>query len=299
MTTTDSSKSFAAAAATGANAKGTSGSGQMGDAGFKTRQRPDAIRNSNIVAAKAVADAVRTSLGPRGMDKMIQTGNGEVTITNDGATILKQMSVIHPASKMLVELSKAQDIEAGDGTTTVVVLAGSLLDAASRLVAKGLHPTTIADSFEKAADKATEILRSISIPTELSDKESLLRSASTSLNSKVVSQHTHLLAPIAVQAVLKVINPTVDTNVDLRDIRVVKKLGGTIDDTELVDGLVLDQKTIGFGAPTRIEKAKIALIQFCISPPKTDMENQVIISDHAQMDRVIKEERLVGGFPLS
>jgi len=291
MTTSDSTKSFASAAASGGIAKGAAGAGQMGGTGFKTRQRPDAIRNSNIVAAKAVADAVRTSLGPRGMDKMIQTGNGEVTITNDGATILKQMSVIHPASKMLVELSKAQDIEAGDGTTTVVVLAGSLLDAASRLVAKGLHATTIADAFEKAADKATEILRSISIPTELSDRESLLRSASTALNSKVVSQHTHLLAPIAVQAVLKVINPAVDTNVDLRDIRVVKKLGGTIEDTELVDGLVLDQKTIGFGAPTRVEKAKIALIQFCISPPKTDMENQVIISDHAQMDRVIKEER--------
>ena len=167
----------------------------------------------------AVADAVRTSLGPRGMDKMIQTGNGDVTITNDGATILKQMSVIHPAAKMvcsffslatssndafflqLVELSKAQDIEAGDGTTTVVVIAGSLLDAASRLVAKGtttrlstmkesvlhsgLHPTTIADAFEKAADKATEILRGISIPIELSDIESLNRSASTALNSKV------------------------------------------------------------------------------------------------------------------
>ncbi|CAF1251544.1 unnamed protein product [Rotaria magnacalcarata] len=289
MTTGDSTKSFASVAAS--NAKGAAGSGPMGDVAFKTRQRPDAIRNSNIVAAKAVADAVRTSLGPRGMDKMIQTGNGEVTITNDGATILKQMSVIHPASKMLVELSKAQDIEAGDGTTTVVVIAGSLLDAASRLVVKGLHPSTIADAFEKAADKATEILRSISIPIELSDKESLLRSAATALNSKVVSQHTHLLAPIAVQAVLKVIDPNVDTNVDLRDIRIVKKLGGTIEDTELVDGLVLDQKTIGFGAPTRVEKAKIALIQFCISPPKTDMENTVIISDHAQMDRAIKEER--------
>ncbi|CAF0794697.1 unnamed protein product [Adineta ricciae] len=290
MTTSDSTKSFAAAASAGV-AKGTAGSGQTNDVGFKTRQRPDAIRNSNIVAAKAVADAVRTSLGPRGMDKMIQTGNGEVTITNDGATILKQMSVIHPAAKMLVELSKAQDIEAGDGTTTVVVLAGSLLDAASRLVSKGLHPTAIADAFEKAADKATEILKGISIPIELSDNDSLQRSASTSLNSKVVSQHTHLLAPIAVQAVLKVINPAVDNNVDLRDIRIVKKLGGTIEDTELVEGLVLDQKTIGFGAPTRIEKAKIALIQFCISPPKTDMENTVIISDHAQMDRVIKEER--------
>ncbi|CAF0858075.1 unnamed protein product [Didymodactylos carnosus] len=292
---TSGEKSFASVAGGGGGGGNAykAGSGSMGDGNFKTRARPDAIRNSNITAAKAVADAVRTSLGPRGMDKMIQNGNGDVTITNDGATILKQMSVIHPASKMLVELSKAQDVEAGDGTTTVVVIAGSLLDAAARLVSKGLHPTTIAEAFEKAAEKAAEILKSISVPVLLTDRESLHQSASTALNSKVVSQHTHLLAPIAVQAVLKVIDPAVDTNVDLHDIRIVKKLGGTIDDTELIDGLVLDQKTIGFGAPTRVERAKIALIQFCISPPKTDvnMENTVIISDHAQMDRIIKEER--------
>jgi T-complex protein 1 subunit delta len=171
----------------------------------------------------------------------------------------------------LVELSKAQDIEAGDGTTTVVVIAGALLDAASKLLSKGIHPTVISESFQKAALKSREILQKMSIPVKLTDRQSLLQSASTSLNSKVVSQHSSLLAPIAVDAVLKVIDPSIAHNVDLRDIRIINKVGGTIEDTELIDGLVLNQKAAGGDGPKRIEKAKIGLIQFCISPPKTDV----------------------------
>lgn len=258
---------------------------------FKDRMKPESVRDSNITAAKAVATAVRTSLGPKGMDKMIQSPDSSVTITNDGATILKQMQVLHPAAKMLVELSKAQDIEAGDGTTTVVVIAGALLDAASKLLSKGIHPTIISESFKKAALKSKEILKEMSKPVTLTDRESLLRSASTSLNSKVVSQHSSLLSPIAVDAIMKVIDPSVAINVDLRDIKLINKVGGTIDDTELVEGLVLDQKTSGYDGPKKIEKAKIGLIQFCISPPKTDMENNVIINDYTQMDRILKEER--------
>ncbi|XP_069117449.1 T-complex protein 1 subunit delta-like [Argopecten irradians] len=258
---------------------------------YKDKEKPTQIRFSNITAAKAVADAVRTSLGPRGMDKMIQASNGDVTITNDGATILKQMMVLHPAAKMLVELSKAQDVEAGDGTTTVVVIAGSLLDACSKLLAKGIHPTSISEAFQKASAKSVEILESIVKPLELSDRESLLKSASTSLNSKVVSQYSGILSPIAVDAVLKVINPSTATNVDLRDIKVVKKIGGTIEDTELIEGLVFNQKSAGTGGPNRVEKAKVGLIQFCVSPPKTDMDNSVVVSDYSQMDRVLREER--------
>ena len=168
-------------------------------------------------------------------------------------------------------MSKAQDIEAGDGTTTVVVIAGALLDAASKLLAKGIHPTVISESFQKAATKSKEILTKISIPVKLTDRQSLLQSASTSLNSKVVSQHSSLLSPLAVDAVLKVIDPLTATNVDLRDIKLLKKLGGTVEDTELIEGLVLDQKTSGYDGPKKIEKAKIGLIQFCISPPKTDV----------------------------
>lgn len=253
--------------------------------------KPEEIRKSNIQAAKALSDAVRTSLGPRGMDKMIQDAKGEVTITNDGATILNQMSVVHPAAMMLVELSKAQDIEAGDGTTSVVVLAGSLLEAADKLLQKGIHPTSISDSFQKAADKAVEILTNMAIPLDLNDRESLLKSANTSLNSKVVSQNSTELSPIAVDAVLKIVDPDMENNVNLKDIKVVKKLGGTVDDTELIEGLVLEQRASNVNGPKRIEKAKIGFIQFQVSPPKTDMDNQVVVSDYAAMDRVLKEER--------
>ncbi|XP_071625613.1 T-complex protein 1 subunit delta [Temnothorax longispinosus] len=258
---------------------------------YKDKSKPADIRSSNINAAKAVSDAIRTSLGPRGMDKMIQASNGEVTITNDGATILKEMNVIHPAAKMLVELSKAQDIEAGDGTTSVVVIAGSLLEAAERLLQKGIHPTSISDAFQKAASKAVSILAHMSIPVDLSDKESLVKVAATSLNSKVVHQQSSLLAPLAVDAVLKVTEEGKEVSVDLNDIKVIKKLGGTVEDTELIDGLIFTQKSCNVNGPKRIEKAKIGLIQFCISPPKTDMDHNVVVSDYAAMDRVLKEER--------
>ena len=251
-------------------------------------KKPAEIRSSNIRAAKALADAIRTSLGPRGMDKMIQDAKGGVTITNDGATILDQMKVMHPAAKMLVNLSKAQDIEAGDGTTSVVVLAGSLLEASEKLLNKGIHPTLISDAFQKASAKSAELLQAMAMPVDLSDREKLLQSANTSLNSKVVSQHSSELSPIAVDAVLKVADAE-KNNVNLKDIKIIKKLGGTVDDTELVEGLVLSQRVAG--GVKKMEKAKVGLIQFQVSPPKTDMDNQVVVSDYAAMDRVLREER--------
>eukprot|EP00127_Corallochytrium_limacisporum_P001837 Clim_evm3s87 gene=Clim_evmTU3s87 len=257
-------------------------------AGFTDRAKPAEVRSSNITAAKAVADAVRTSLGPKGMDKMIQDGRGEVTITNDGATIMKQMQVLHPAARMLVELSAAQDIEAGDGTTSVVVLAGSLLNACQRLLQKGIHPTTISDSFAFAAEEACKILKEMSVPVSLQDKETLIKSALTSLNSKVVSQYASTLGPIAVDAVLRVMDES-NHIADLRNIKVVKKVGGTVDDTELIDGVCFTQKCCT--NTTSAKNAKIALIQFCLSAPKTDMENQIVVSDYTQMDRVLREER--------
>merc|ERR1719221_252879 len=220
---------------------------------------------------------------------MIQDPKGEVTITNDGATILDQMKVIHPAAKMLVELSKAQDIEAGDGTTSVVVICGSLLEAADRLLKKGIHPTSISEAFQKAAVKSVEILTGMANPVDLSDRDKLLKAANTSLNSKVVSQYSSELSPIAVDAVLKVINPAKDHSVNLNDIKIIKKLGGTVDDTEMIEGLVFQEKSAG--SVKKVEKAKIGLIQFCVSPPKTDMDNQVVVSDYAAMDRVLREER--------
>ncbi|WAR19024.1 TCPD-like protein [Mya arenaria] len=215
---------------------------------YKDKEKPTQIRYSNIEAAK------------------------DVTITNDGATILKQMQVLHPAAKMLVELSKAQDVEAGDGTTSVCVIAGSLLDACQKLLSKGIHPTSISEAFQKASTKSMEILEAMTSPLDLNDRESLLKAASTSLNSKVVSQYSGILSPIAVDAVLRVVDPAVQDNVDLNDIKINKKLGGTVEDIELIDGLVFDQRTQGMGGPNR-------------------MDNSVVVSDYTQMDKVLREER--------
>lgn len=263
------------------------GETQKGD----SKQRD--VRMSNITAAKAVADTIRTSLGPRGMDKMIQKGDGgEVLITNDGATILSQMQVFHPTAQMLVQLSKSQDIEAGDGTTGICVIAGSLLNACSDLLAKGIHPTQIADAFKLSAAKAVEVLSGMSKPVDLLDRQSVLDAVDTCLCSKVVHAHADVLSPISVDAVLAVIDPLTSTNVDLNDVKIVKQVGGTIDETELVKGLVLPKGAKHMaGGPTRMENAKVALIQFCLSAPKTDMENNVVVSDYAAMDRILREER--------
>lgn len=202
------------------------------------------------------------------------------------------LKVIHPAAKMLVDLSAAQDIEAGDGTTTVVVLAGALLGAAQKLLDLGIHPTAIAESFARAAKKSVEILRTLGIPLDLSNRDGMLQSARTALNSKVVSNYSDILAPIAVDAVLRVIDPKVATNVNLADIKLVRKVGGLLEDSYLVDGLVLTQSAQhSAGGPTKMKDAKIALIQFQLSAPKTNIENTVVISDYQQMDRFLKEER--------
>merc|ERR1719482_737549 len=227
---------------------------------------------------------------------MIQSGKGDVIISNDGATILKKMELHHPCAKMLVELSKSQDVEAGDGTTSVVVIAGALLKAAQDMLDTGLHPQVITDAFLSAAAKSDEILKAMSIPVNLTDHSSLIKAAKTSLCSKIVAQSADTFSEIAVGAVLKAIgkeNLTTDTNVDLNDIKVCKKLGGTLDDSELVEGLVMTQKVSGGGGPGRIANAKIGLIQFCLSPPKTDMEQNVVIKDYSQMDRLLREERLI------
>lgn len=255
---------------------------------FADKEKPQHIRMSNIEAAKAVADSVRTSLGPKGMDKMIKDDKENVTITNDGATILQRMKVLHPAARMLVELSKAQDVEAGDGTTTVVVVCGALLEAAKQLLSHGIHPTKISDSFQRATEEALTVLNEMAIPFDLTNRETMIKTAATSLSSKVISTHSQLMSTICCDAVLKVADPEKFT-LDLKDIQVVPKVGGTLDDTELVDGLCLDQSAMG--TTRRMERAKVALIQFQLSPPKTDMENQVVINDYSQMDRVLKEER--------
>jgi len=227
------------------------------------------------------------------MDKLMELSSGEVLISNDGATILSKMNVLHPAAKMLVELSQSQDIEAGDGTTTVVVIAGALLEACGSLLSKGIHPTAIASSFMKAADQATKILEGIAKPVDLKVRCDLISAVNTCLSSKVVCQNSELLAPIAVDSVLGILeDPDKATNVDLRDIRMVEQMGGTIDDTELVNGLVFRKgSTKSAGGPSQVTNAKVALIQFCLSAPKTDMDNNIVVSDYAAMDRILRDER--------
>jgi len=262
------------------------------DIKLESSQKTKDVRQANIIAARAVADAIRTSLGPRGMDKMICKPKSDVVITNDGATILKQMELKHPTAKMLVDLAHAQDVEAGDGTTTVTIICGALLTASQKLLDKNIHPTTIEEGFLKASKCAIQALRDIAVKVDLSDRDSLLHSAKTALSSKVVSQYSSLLAPIAVDAVLKVIDPKCYNNVDLRDIKIVKKLGGTIDDTELVEGLVFTQTASHAGdGPTSVKNAKIGLIQFQLSPPKTNMDPSIIAESHSALDRILKGQR--------
>jgi T-complex protein 1 subunit delta len=227
------------------------------------------------------------------MDKMIQDPKGRVIITNDGATILSKMEVLHPTARMLVEISKAQDIEAGDGTTSVVVMAGALLKACEDLMAKGIHPTAISDGFNVALRKAIEVIDGMATPIDLEDRERLIANAVTSLSSKIVAHNSELLAPMAVDCVMKVIDKETANNVDLKDISVSCKLGGTIDDSEIVDGLCfVNKKASHFaGGPTRIENAKIGLIQFPLSAPKSDLESNVVVHDYTAMDRLLKEER--------
>jgi T-complex protein 1 subunit delta len=269
------------------------------------------------------------------MDKLLQLPMNEVLISNDGATILSKMKVLHPAAKMLVELSKSQDIAAGDGTTTVVVLAGALLEVcANRLLHRGtsmgggssstggggfsgggimgsgtgsratIHPTQIAASLLRASQVACGFLTEMAVPVDLNNRAALLAAVETCLSSKVVAQNTQLLAPIAVDSVLALLEDkdkeesgsSTTAVVDLRDIRLVEQVGGTVDDTELVvGGLVLTAGKASTSAASSVTSqqngAKILFLQYCLSAPKTDMDNTVVVSDYAAMDRILRQER--------
>ena len=262
---------------------------------FTTEEKPKDVRHNNILAAKTLSDIVRTSLGPKGMDKMIKDSKGKVIITNDGATIVNHLQVLHPTAKMLVETSKAQDIAAGDGTTSVVVLAGALLGQAQVLLDKNISPTVIADGFSEACNEATKVIDEIEIPVKLEDREALVQNCITSLSSKVVSNYSEILAPLAVDAVMKLVKSgdIYHDDVDLKDIRVSKKLGGTIEDTKMVDGIVFTDNKVSkaAGGPIKVENPKIGMVQFSIANPKTDMDSTLQINDYTQMDRVLKQER--------
>ena len=255
------------------------------------QQKGKDAQQNNIAAAKLVAELVKSSLGPRGLDKMLVDSLGDVTITNDGATILKEIDVQHPAAKMIVEISKTVDNEVGDGTTSSVVFGGALLARAEDLLKKDVHSSTIIEGFQAASEKALEIYSQLSKKIEPDDKASLLKIASTSMQSKLISEDSSKLSKIVVDAILNVATKKGDQYfVDLENIKVEKKPGGSIDDTQIVKGIVLDKEIVHSGMPTRIDKASIALINSALEIEKTEMRAEIRITDPTQMQMFLEEE---------
>ncbi len=257
--------------------------------GSKRESGKNAMQN-NINAAKAIADAVKTTLGPRGMDKMLVDSLGDIVITNDGVTILKEMDIDHPAAKMMVEVSKTQDQEVGDGTTTAAVLAGELLRKAEDLLNQNVHPTVIASGYRMAAEKAKEILNGISLPIN-NDPNLLLKIANTALNSKSASTSKSKLGDIAVKAVLQVKQERDGkVIVDMDDIQLVKKQGGAIDDTQLIHGIIVDKERVHPGMPTFVNNAKIALLNFALEIKKPEFDTSIRIEDPESIGKFKKQE---------
>lgn len=256
-----------------------------------TREKGKGAQNNNINAAKAVADAVRSTLGPRGMDKMLVDSMGDVVITNDGVTILKEMDIEHPAAKMLVEVAKTQDEECGDGTTTSVILAGELLKKSEELIERNVHPTIIAGGYRLAAEKATSVLKNVAEKVDLKDTETLKKIAKTAMMSKSASTSKELLADIAVRAVTSIVEKRDDKLIaDIDNIQVVKKQGGAITDSQLIEGVIIDKEAVHPGMPKRIEKAKIALIDSALEIKKTEVEAKIEITDPSQLQAFLAEE---------
>jgi archaeal chaperonin len=252
----------------------------------------DAQRN-NITAAKLVAEMVKSSLGPRGMDKMLVDTLGDVTITNDGATILKEIDVQHPAAKMMVEITKSVDNEVGDGITSVVVFAGSLLKNAEELINNKVHPTVIVDGYRKSAEKAIELLKQAAEKIDPTDKNYLKKIATTSMASKLTANNSPELSDVIVEAILSTLENSISDKkfkIDIDNIKVEKKAGGSIRDTKLIKGIVLDKEVVHGGMPKRIENAKIALLNCPLEIEKTEFDAEININNPEQMQKFIDEE---------
>jgi archaeal chaperonin len=276
--------------------------------GTTETKKKDAQKN-NITAAKMLAQILKSSLGPRGLDKMLVDPLGDVTITNDGATILKEIDAQHPAAKMMVEVTKSVDNEVGDGTTSVAVLAGSLLEKAEELINKNVHATVIVDGYRRAAEKAIKILREISTQINPEDKEYLAKIARTTMASKMASGQSETLANIVVDGILKIVeeyesqensigrrsDSTKKSNyrVDLDNIKVEKKAGASIHDSKLIEGIVLDKEVVHGGMPKRIENARIVLVNSPLEVEKPEFDAKLNISNPTQMQRFLDEENKI------
>jgi len=256
-----------------------------------TEKKGREAQRNNFEAVKLIRDIVKSSLGPRGMDKMLVDSLGDVTVTNDGATILKEMDVQHPAAKMMVEISKATDNEVGDGTTSTVVLAGYLVEKAEELIQKGIHPTIIIDGYMKASTEAVNVLRKIADKVSAVDKATLKKIAMTTMGTKVVSSDASYLADLIVDAVTQVADKKDGTyKVDIDNIKVEKKPGASIRNTTLIKGVVVDKEVVHAGMPKTVKNAKIALLNAPLEIEKTEIDAKINITDPEQMKAFLDEE---------
>ncbi len=256
-----------------------------------TREKGKGAQMNNISAAIAISDAVKSTLGPKGMDKMLVDSMGDVVVTNDGATILKEIDIEHPAAKMIVEVAKSQDQRCGDGTTTAVILTGELLKAAGELIEQKIHPTVISSGFKLAADKAVETLNKISIPIKYDDKNTLKKIAITAMSSKGSIGSKENLAEIIVDAVTSVaekINNNI--SVDIDNIQIQKHQGGSVNDTKIIKGIILDKERVTEDTPRQIKNAKIALVNAAIEVKKTEVDARIQIQDPTQLQAFLDEE---------
>jgi thermosome len=256
-----------------------------------SRSRGKEAQRSNIMAAQVIAEAIRSTLGPRGMDKMLVSDIGDITITNDGAAILDKIDVQHPAAKMIVEVAKTQDDMVGDGTTTAVVLAGELLKDAEELLDQNIHPTLIVSGYRKAAQKALEVLDEISKDVDLNDKETLKKVARTAMGSKAVGTAREHLAAIAIDAVNQIAEKRGDKWVaDIENVQITKKIGKSLQDTELISGIILDKEVVHSGMPKRVKKAQIALVTAPLEVKKTEVSAEIRINDPTQITKFLNQE---------
>ncbi len=256
-----------------------------------SRSRGRDAQHANVMAARIVAESVKSALGPKGMDKMLVDSFGDVTITSDGRTVLDEMDIQHPAAKMMVEVAKTQDDEVGDGTTTAVIIAGELLGNAEDLIDKNVHPTIIIDGYRKAADRALELLEKIAVPVKPKDRKFIEMVATTSMASKLVAENKEYLAKIATSGILQVSEKTeTGFKVDIDDIKVEKKAGESLTDTKLINGILVDKEVVHPGMPRRVEKAQIVLLDTALEIEKTEFDAKINIESPEQMDAFLKQE---------
>ena len=256
-----------------------------------SRSRGKEAQRNNIMAARVIGEVLKTTLGPRGMDKMLIDSLGDITITNDGAAILDEMDVEHPAAKMMVEIAKTQDDMVGDGTTTTVVLASELLKKAEELLDQNIHPTILVSGYRKAAQKAIESISKVAVPVDINDRKTLLKVALTSMSSKAVGAAREHLAEISIDAVKQITEQRGDRKLaDIENVQLVKKTGKSLLETQLISGVIIDKEVVHSGMPKKKENAKIALVDSALEIEKTEMSAEIRIRDPTQMQAFLDQE---------